>query len=88
MKEIWRDILGFEGFYQISNFGRIKSLSRMSPTKNGSLRRLKERIIATKMGSGKSHTVLLVSLRSKELGQNATFSVKSLVKKYFPDLGQ
>ena len=28
MKEIWKDIKGYEGFYQISNSGRIKSLSR------------------------------------------------------------
>jgi len=26
--EIWKDIPGYEGFYQASNFGRIKSLSR------------------------------------------------------------
>lgn len=26
--EIWRDIKGFEGSYQISNFGRVKSLAR------------------------------------------------------------
>jgi hypothetical protein len=32
-KEIWKDIKGFEGIYQISNFGNIKSLSRK--TKNG-----------------------------------------------------
>ena len=28
MKEIWKDIEGFEGFYQVSNFGRVKSLDR------------------------------------------------------------
>ena len=28
MKEIWKDIKGYEGFYQVSNLGRIKSLSR------------------------------------------------------------
>lgn len=28
MKEEWKDIKGFEGRYQISNFGRIKSLER------------------------------------------------------------
>lgn len=28
IKEEWRDIADFEGLYQVSNFGRIKSLSR------------------------------------------------------------
>ena len=27
-KEEWRDIVGFEGFYKISNLGRVKSMSR------------------------------------------------------------
>ena len=28
MKEIWKDIKGYEGLYQVSNFGEIKSLGR------------------------------------------------------------
>ena len=28
MKEIWKDIKGFEGLYQVSNLGRVKSLNR------------------------------------------------------------
>jgi hypothetical protein len=28
MKEIWKDVAGFEGRYQISNIGRFKSVSR------------------------------------------------------------
>ena len=28
MKEIWKDIEGYEGLYQVSNFGRVKSLDR------------------------------------------------------------
>ena len=27
--EIWKDIEGFDGYYQISSFGRVKSLSRL-----------------------------------------------------------
>ena len=27
-KEIWKDIPGYEGLYQVSNYGRVKSLSR------------------------------------------------------------
>ena len=28
MKEIWKEILGYEGLYQVSNCGNVKSLSR------------------------------------------------------------
>lgn len=30
MKEIWKDVVEFEGLYQVSNYGRIKSLSNRS----------------------------------------------------------
>lgn len=30
MKEIWKDVIGFEGYYQVSNMGRVKSLTRVS----------------------------------------------------------
>jgi hypothetical protein len=29
MVELWRDVVGYEGLYQISNYGRLKSLSRV-----------------------------------------------------------
>lgn len=28
MKEIWKDVEGYEGFYQVSNLGRVRSLDR------------------------------------------------------------
>ena len=28
MKEIWKDIEGYEGLYQVSNFGRVKNIRR------------------------------------------------------------
>lgn len=47
MKEIWKDIPGFEGYYQASNLGRIKSLGTISKYKP------KERILKqTKSKSG------------------------------------
>ena len=30
MNEIWKDIEGFEGLYQVSNFGRVKKLAQVS----------------------------------------------------------
>ena len=28
MQEVWKDVKGYEGLYQISNFGRIKTFER------------------------------------------------------------
>lgn len=32
--EIWKDIEGWEGFYQVSNLGKVKSLPKKSPGAN------------------------------------------------------
>jgi hypothetical protein len=29
MKEVWRDVKGYEGYYQVSNLGRVRSLDMM-----------------------------------------------------------
>lgn len=41
--EVWRDINGYEGIYQISDLGRVKSLERIVKSGN-KMRKLKERI--------------------------------------------
>ena len=33
--EEWRDVVGYEGLYQVSNHGRVKSLDRQVRNKNG-----------------------------------------------------
>lgn len=32
MQEIWKDVVGYEGLYQVSNLGRVKSLSKFHCT--------------------------------------------------------
>lgn len=39
--EIWKDIPGYEGYYQASNLGRIKSLDRITYRKDGRIANLK-----------------------------------------------
>ena len=50
--EIWRDIKGYKGYYQISNLGRIKSLQRKVPVNRKGqktfLKTVKERILKQK----------------------------------------
>lgn len=44
--EIWKDIVGYEGYYQVSNLGRVKSLDRYSTTKRGVIKNTKGKILS------------------------------------------
>lgn len=49
-KEIWKDVVGYEGYYQVSNLGRVKSLKRKiqiseSWHSNSYYRKVSERIL-------------------------------------------
>ena len=57
--EEWKDILGFEGLYQASNLGRIKSLKRFRKGKNGSLAPVEERILKPQINSCGYYQVVL-----------------------------
>lgn len=46
MNEIWKDIVGYEGLYQVSNYGRVKGLERYVNHNYGGLRRVTEKIIS------------------------------------------
>lgn len=48
--EVWKDIEGYEGSYQVSSFGRVKSLARTRISKGGCIAPMKERIMALKIG--------------------------------------
>ena len=44
-EEVWRDITGYEGYYQVSSEGRVKSLERKLPHWRGGEQIKKERIL-------------------------------------------
>ena len=50
INEIWKDIEGYEGLYQVSTLGRVKSLGRMVPSKNGSFRKEPEKLLKPQNG--------------------------------------
>ena len=47
MEEIWKGIKGYEGLYQVSNLGRVKSLERVSKHTKGYMAHYKEKILAS-----------------------------------------
>lgn len=59
--EIWRDVRGYEGFYQVSNKGRVKSLDRYAKN-HSTLQFRPERILKQnieKVGRSKRCSVVL-----------------------------
>ena len=44
-KEIWKDIEGYKGLYQVSNLGRVKSLDKLKKVRNNGLQPIKEKIL-------------------------------------------
>ena len=72
MKEIWKDIEGFEGLYQVSNFGRVLGLKRNKIKK------------ATLNTNKQGFKCLLVGL-TRGKNSRKTFQVSRLVYKYFID---
>jgi len=60
--EKWKDILNHEGFYQVSNLGRIKSLNRLAKVRGGSFRKVKSSILRQRKNKGYCHVDLNYNL--------------------------
>lgn len=57
--EVWKSIDGFEGLYEVSNRGRVKSMPRWVKANNGGSRYIRERILVPGKGkNGYLHIVL------------------------------
>ena len=64
-KEIWKDVVDYEGFYQVSNQARVRSLDRLSNSKNGSKRKKRGRILKQTMRGEYLSCVLCVNGNNK-----------------------
>jgi hypothetical protein len=76
--EIWKDILGFEGLYQISNYGNVKSCKRLVNAIYGSQRFVNERLLSL----GKDKDGYLMAILCKE-GTKKTVKIHRLVADSF-----
>lgn len=72
--EVWKDIKGYEGHYQVSGFGRVKSVERVSSRGN----HLHEKVMKTCTDPGGYHFVSLW-----KHGKKKNFKVHRLVIEAF-----
>ena len=76
--EEWRDVVGYEGRYQVSSMGRVKSLERIIIKKDGRKFTVKERVL--KPGMGRCGYLLVVLCAG---GKPKTLNVHRLVCEAF-----
>jgi hypothetical protein len=72
--EIWKDIPEFEGYYQVSNLGNVKSLSRTILGKNNTPTLLKEKLLKFSTSTNGYYQVILCKNSDRKI-----FKVHSLV---------
>jgi hypothetical protein len=73
-KEIWKDVVGYEGYYMVSNLGRVKSLDRTVKRKGRGFLRIKGRVKSIYIGKNGYYAVGL----NKD-GKDKTVTVHQLV---------
>jgi hypothetical protein len=76
MNEIWKDVIGYEGSYQVSNLGRLKSLARNVPNN----RPVKERIITLNRTTNG-----YMQVRLNKHNKTKTVRIHRLVAEHFID---
>lgn len=83
MTEIWKDVVGYEGLYQVSNLGRVRSLDRTvaAPTRWGTIanRKYIGKVLSQSFDGARHY--LIVVLRKD--GKSITEQVHRLVAKAF-----
>lgn len=73
--EEWRDIPGYQGIYEVSDHGRVRSLDRTVAYSNGQVRRYKGKVLALTPNARTGH--LMVGLSKN--GKPSTHYVHQLV---------
>lgn len=77
--EVWKDIEGYEGYYQISNLGRVKSLARMVYDSSGNAIRFKPENIKKNKVSTDGYEIITLSVNN----HNKTINIHILVANAF-----
>jgi len=78
--EIWKDIIGYEGLYQISNSGKVKSLLRKAKNSRGSDKVYPEKLLKLKTNNDGYFAVTLIKNHVKK-----TINIHRLVACAFID---
>ena len=66
-EEIWRDVIDFNGIYQVSNKGRIKSVKRKVNSRYGEYKTVPEKYLALNKDKNTHYISITLSLNCKRI---------------------
>lgn len=78
MQEEWKPVVGYEGLYEVSNLGRVKSVHRIVERSDGKTQTVSEKIIKQQIGTSGYYTI-----RISNMGVMKTYSVHKLICQAF-----
>ena len=76
-KEIWKNIPGYEGYYQVSDLGRVRSLYRVRAYKSCASKLFEGKMLNPTMSKGYKQVILTMK------GRRRTFKISQLVAMAF-----
>jgi hypothetical protein len=80
--EQWRPVLNYEGHYEVSDLGRVRSIARVIPHKWSGSRTVPTRILISHTGTTRRHRYPVVDLRTPDHKRH-TLKVHRLVLEAF-----
>ena len=67
MEEIWKDITGFEEYYQISTLGRVKSKSRKCNSRYGKYKTVADKILSLNEDKKTGYVSITFCIKNKRI---------------------
>jgi hypothetical protein len=85
-REQWKPIKGYEGLYEISSYGRVKSLYRIVVSNTGKQRTINEKILTNnKRPKHANSKYFIYSIKLNKNGISKRFKIHRLVGQYVPN---
>jgi hypothetical protein len=83
--EIWKDIIGFEGLYQVSNLGRVKSLAKTINRGNNVKQNRKEKILKNVIHKTTNNYSVSLNIIFKNKVRNNCFTHRLVAQAFIPN---
>jgi len=86
MEEVWKDIIGYEDSYQVSNIGRIRSLPRVTLRSNGRSYTVQQRVMKQQVIKFKGEKKQRKSVHLKSLKDGHYLVHRLVAEAFIPNL--